>query len=128
MFLSDKLKPSKFKFRFPSMRKNTSSSATATSDIENPPETVPLQRLSPTTVEDHVQHNQQLSPDALLPDKRPLDREMSNLSTLTNEDFRTGSRSSQGSLRRASSLEHIKSTRSPARSRLKSVCSGNNFC
>ena len=106
------------------MRKNTSNAAATSGDVENPPdgESVPLQRLSPPAVTD----THQLSPEALLADKRPLDREVSNLSTLTNDDFRTCSRSSQGSLRRASSLEHIKSARSPARSRLKSVCSGKD--
>ena len=109
-----------FKFRLPSLRKSMQLQGDDV-DVENPPEgleeSVPLQRLSPG------EGAQSLQPEGLMPNRRGLSRELSNLSTLSNDDFRSGSRSSQGSIRRASSLEHINS-RSPGRARLKSTGSG----
>ena len=55
-------------------------------------------------------------------EKRLLDRELSDVSTMSHLE-----RDSQGSLRRASSLEHVTSDSMSGRSRIKSTGSGRFY-
>ena len=110
--LSDRHKS--FRLRLPSIRRDIrrSSQDRNADDVENPPdgeESMPLHQL-PTIPA--------VSP---LQEQRAIDRDFSDQSNFSNEEARRGS---PGSLRRASSYEHIdSSTRSP-KGRTKSTSSG----
>ena len=114
LFFSDRHKS--FKLRLPSIRRDISRDYTknrATNrlhDPEDPPEgeeSVPLHRLSPPA---------EVVPQDTPPlERRMLDREFSDVSTWSNEEFKSR-KSSQGSIRRASSMEHLdhSSAKTPA--------------
>ncbi len=103
-----------FKLRLPSIRRDIRRSSRL-EDVEQAgenEESVPLHQLA-------LSHGSHGSP---VQEKRLLEREISDFSTFSYDDHQ---KSSQGSLRKASSLEHLDHSRSP-RGRLKSSNSGIN--
>ena len=121
MCISDRHKS--FKLRLPSIRREVRrNSRSSRLDPENPPETeesVPLHTLHPSLAA--TTPTNQLAPVPM--EKRLLDRELSDVSSVSHREH-----GSQGSLRRASSLEHVISDHtSNGRGRLKSTGSGKRF-
>ncbi len=115
-----------FKLRLPSLR----------SDIRK------LRRKSrPDDVEHHavdpadseLLHIIHIPPNSLptLGERVALDRELSDLSAWSNEDFRSSHKSSQGSLRKASSMEGLECSRLPSTytaNQLKGSTFGSGTC
>ena len=122
-----------FKLRLPSIRRDLRRKS---ADVENPVESeeeeaVPLQRIGPIPSPSPSPMDRLHPPlSSPLLDKRPLDRELSDISNWSNEDFKSR-KSSQGSLRRASSMEHLNSSlRSPAsdKHRIKAATVSSGGC
>lgn len=116
VYFSPDTRHKSFKLRLPSIRRDLRKNAKG--DVENPPdaeESVPLHRLSPPgdgSSYPCLEFNRQLLPSPPT-EKRFLERELSDFSNFSNDDRRSR-KSSQGSLRKASSLEHLeRGSRSP---------------